>query len=132
MLHEQGLVEHGEALELDWAVAEGAGLGQPPPVVRRVGGGAANDGLQAPLLIVGALGRGPPPRAGVGRGQPQDLGDVGQAPPLIANPAGHRIPRSCGVSLLPAGAWAAPRTPCPRSPPPPPRPRAAGRALAAG
>src|SRR4029453_10070435 len=110
MLHEQGLVEHGEALELDWAVAEGAGLGQPPPVVRRVGGGVANDGLQALLLIVGELGPWPLLPAGLARAQPKDLGDAGQAPPLIANPAGHRIPRSCGVSLLPAGAWAAPRT----------------------
>ena len=30
MLHEQRLVEHGEALKLDRAVAKGAGLGQPP------------------------------------------------------------------------------------------------------
>ena len=29
MFHEQGLGEHGEALQLDRAVAEGAGLGQP-------------------------------------------------------------------------------------------------------
>jgi hypothetical protein len=59
VLHEQGPVEHGEALELDRAVAEGAGLGLPPTVERRVGGGMADDGLQALLLVLGELGAAP-------------------------------------------------------------------------
>ena len=100
VLHEQGLVEHGEALELDRAVAEGAGLGQPPTVERRVGGGVADDGLQALLLMVGQLGPWPLLTAGLGSGQPQGRGHVGQAPPLIANLAVHRILRSCWVAVV--------------------------------
>jgi hypothetical protein len=54
--HEQGLVEHGQARQLDGLGAEDAGLGEPPAVERRVGGGVADHGLQALLLVVGELG----------------------------------------------------------------------------
>jgi hypothetical protein len=71
MLHEQGLVEHGQALELHRPVAEGAGLGEPPAVERRVGGGVAHDGVQAPLLVLDQLGAGPLLAADLAPGQPQ-------------------------------------------------------------
>jgi hypothetical protein len=45
VLHEQGLVEHGQAPKLHRALAERAGLGEPPAVEGRVGGGVADDGL---------------------------------------------------------------------------------------
>ena len=51
VLHQQGLVEHGQVRQVDRAVAERAGLGELPSVERRVGGGVADDGLQALLLV---------------------------------------------------------------------------------
>jgi hypothetical protein len=59
MLHEQGLVEHGQAPKLDRPVAERAGLGQPPAVERRVRGRVADNNLQALLLVGGQLGAWP-------------------------------------------------------------------------
>jgi hypothetical protein len=56
VLHEQGLVEHGQARQLDGLGAKGAGLGEPPAVERRGGGGVAHDGVQALLLVGGELG----------------------------------------------------------------------------
>ena len=58
VLHEQRSVKHGQALELDRAVAQGAGLGQLPLVERRVDGGVTDDGVQPLLLVVGELGAG--------------------------------------------------------------------------
>jgi hypothetical protein len=82
VLHEQGLVQHRQALELDRAVAEGAGLVEPAAVVRRVGGSMPNHGLQALLLVLAELGPWPLLAAGLGPGQPQGRGRVGQTPPL--------------------------------------------------
>jgi hypothetical protein len=110
VFHEQGLVDHGEALKLDRAVAESAGLGEPAAVVRRVGGGVADDGLQALLLVLAELGPWPVLAAGLGSGQPQGLGHVGQAPPLIENLAVHRMLRSCRVPSLLAEGWVVSKT----------------------
>ena len=110
MLHEQRLVEHGEARQLDWLLAEGAGLGEPAAVERRVGGGVADHGLQALLLVGGELGAWPLLAADLGPGQPQGRGRVGQAPPVIANLAVHRILRSCCVPSLLAEGWVVSKT----------------------
>jgi hypothetical protein len=110
VLHEQDLVEYGQSLQLDRFLARGAGLGEPPAVERRVRSGVARHGLQALLLVGGQLGAGSLLAADLGPGHPQGRRRIGQAPPVIANLAVHRVLRSCFGRLLPAGAWAAPRT----------------------
>jgi hypothetical protein len=105
VLHEHGIVNHGQARQLHGALAEGAGLLGPAAVERRVRSGVAHHRLQAPLLVGGQLG----PWL-LAPGRPQGRDRIGQAPPVIANRAGHRIPRSCRGPLPLVEASARPRT----------------------
>jgi hypothetical protein len=59
------------------------------------------------LLVLGELGAWPLLAAGLGPGQPQGRGHVGQAPPLIVHLGVHRILRSCGLPPSLADGWAA-------------------------
>ena len=110
VLHQQGPGEYRQVRQVEGLVAERAGFGEPPPVERRVGGGVADDGLQAPLLVLSKLGTWLLLPADLRPRQPHGLGHVGQAPPVISNlGAVHRILRSCWVPSLPAESWVAPK-----------------------
>ena len=77
VLHQVGLVQHGQTRELDGFVADRTGVGEAPTVERGVGGGVPDHGVQALLLVLSELRGGPVLAAGLGSCQPQGCGHVG-------------------------------------------------------
>ena len=111
MLHQERLVEHGQARQLDRAITERAGLGKLSPVERRVGSGVAYDDLQTLLLVAYEFCARPVLAAQLSATQPQARCQIGHMSPLIANLGGvHRVLRFFCLLSLPAAGSAGPTT----------------------